>query len=59
MPVLTNRDIEGLTRIYNMFKEDGSYIDDDGDEIMEITVELFDQMFLAILDQHEALEDFA
>jgi hypothetical protein len=52
--VLTHKDIAALTDVYNLFKDD-TYYDVDGDEVMEITVELFDQMFLAILDQHEAL----
>lgn len=56
MPVLTNEDIDALKDVYQLFRDD-YYVDEDGDEVIEITVELFDQLMLAILDQHEALSD--
>lgn len=54
--MLTNEDIEALQDVYRLFRDDG-YVDEDGDEVVEITVELFDQLMLAILDQHEALQN--
>lgn len=54
--ILTDEDIKAIGEIYDYARQT-AYEDEDGDEVVEVTLEFFDQIFLTLMDMHNALKE--